>query len=73
MARALYVSVNTVNTHMRNIYSKLGAHDRSSAVQRASELRLLSTRLRGSHIHRRTPSVSSPPEPLIFEPGASRS
>jgi LuxR family maltose regulon positive regulatory protein len=47
IARALYISVNTVNTHMRNIYSKLGAHDRSSAVQRASELRLLSTRLRG--------------------------
>ncbi len=53
IARALYVSVNTVNTHMRNIYSKLGAHDRSSAVQRASELRLLSTRLRGSDVHRR--------------------
>ena len=45
IARALYVSVNTVNTHMRNIYAKLGAHDRSSAVQRAGELRLLSTRL----------------------------
>jgi LuxR family maltose regulon positive regulatory protein len=45
IARALYISVNTVNTHMRNIYSKLGAHDRSSAVQRAGELRLLSTRL----------------------------
>jgi LuxR family transcriptional regulator, maltose regulon positive regulatory protein len=53
IARALYVSVNTVNTHMRNIYSKLGAHDRSTAVQRASELRLLSTRVLGSHIHRR--------------------
>jgi LuxR family transcriptional regulator, maltose regulon positive regulatory protein len=52
IARALYVSINTVNTHMRNIYSKLGAHDRSSAVQRASELRLLSTRLGGSHVHR---------------------
>src|SRR5437899_4223662 len=45
IAQALYVSINTVNTHMRNIYSKLGAHDRSSAVQRARELRLLSTRL----------------------------
>jgi len=53
IARVLYVSVNTVNTHMRNIYSKLGAHDRSSAVQRASELRLLSTRLRGSYSDRR--------------------
>jgi LuxR family maltose regulon positive regulatory protein len=44
IARELYVSVNTVNTHIRSIYSKLGARDRSSAVQRARELRLLSTR-----------------------------
>jgi LuxR family transcriptional regulator, maltose regulon positive regulatory protein len=43
IARELYVSVNTVNTHVRNIYSKLGARDRSSAVERARELRLLST------------------------------
>jgi LuxR family transcriptional regulator, maltose regulon positive regulatory protein len=43
IARELYVSVNTVNTHIRNIYSKLGARDRSSAVQRAREFRLLST------------------------------
>src|SRR6266540_4368810 len=39
----LSVSVNTVNTHVRNIYAKLQARDRSSAVQRARELRLLST------------------------------
>ena len=37
----LYVSINTVNTHIRNIYSKLGVRDRSSAVQQARELRLL--------------------------------
>jgi LuxR family maltose regulon positive regulatory protein len=43
IARELYVSVNTVNTHIRNIYSKLGARDRSAAVGRARELRLLST------------------------------
>jgi LuxR family maltose regulon positive regulatory protein len=43
IARELYVSINTVNTHIRNIYSKLGARDRSSAVERARELRLLST------------------------------
>jgi LuxR family maltose regulon positive regulatory protein len=43
IARELYVSVNTVNTHIRNIYSKLGARDRSSAVECARELRLLST------------------------------
>ena len=50
IARELYVSINTVNTHIRNIYSKLGARDRSSAVQRARELRLLST---GRSEHRR--------------------
>jgi LuxR family maltose regulon positive regulatory protein len=43
IARELYVSINTVSTHIRNIYSKLGARDRSSAVRRARELRLLST------------------------------
>jgi LuxR family maltose regulon positive regulatory protein len=42
IARELYVSVNTVNTHVRNIYSKLGVGDRSAAVRRARELRLLS-------------------------------
>jgi len=42
IARALYVSVNTVNTHVRSIYSKLGANDRSSAVRQARALRLLS-------------------------------
>jgi LuxR family maltose regulon positive regulatory protein len=43
IAGELSVSVNTVNTHIRNIYTKLQASDRSSAVQRARQLRLLST------------------------------
>jgi len=42
IASALSVSINTVNTHIRNIYAKLQAQDRSSAVQRAREMRLLS-------------------------------
>jgi len=47
--RELYVSINTVNTHIRNIYSKAGRADRSAAVQRARELRLISGgRSRGS-------------------------
>jgi LuxR family maltose regulon positive regulatory protein len=45
VAQELFVSVHTVNAHVRNIYSKLGVGDRSAAVQRARELRLLSTGL----------------------------
>jgi LuxR family transcriptional regulator, maltose regulon positive regulatory protein len=38
------VSVNTVSTHIRSIYAKLGVQNRSSAVRRARELRLLAGR-----------------------------
>jgi LuxR family maltose regulon positive regulatory protein len=41
IAGELSVSVHTVNTHLRRIYAKLQVSDRSSAVQRARELRLL--------------------------------
>ena len=41
IATELSVSVNTVSTHIRSIYAKLGADDRSAAVHRARELRLL--------------------------------
>jgi LuxR family maltose regulon positive regulatory protein len=42
IAGELSVSPNTVSTHIRSIYAKLGVRDRSSAVQRARELQLLS-------------------------------
>jgi LuxR family maltose regulon positive regulatory protein len=41
IAAELSVSVNTVSTHIRSIYAKLQVADRSAAVQRARELRLL--------------------------------
>jgi LuxR family transcriptional regulator, maltose regulon positive regulatory protein len=43
IAGQLSVSPNTVNAHIRSIYAKLQVGDRSSAVRRARELRLLGT------------------------------
>jgi LuxR family transcriptional regulator, maltose regulon positive regulatory protein len=42
IAGELSVSLNTIDTHIRRIYAKLGASDRTAAVDRARELRLLS-------------------------------
>ncbi|HSK25324.1 MAG TPA: LuxR C-terminal-related transcriptional regulator [Jiangellales bacterium] len=44
IARELVVSLNTVRTHTKNIYTKLGVNNRRSAVRRATELDLLRTR-----------------------------
>jgi LuxR family maltose regulon positive regulatory protein len=41
IAGELSVSLNTINAHLRSIYAKLQVRDRSSAVRRARELRLL--------------------------------
>ena len=41
MAATLYISRNTVKTHLRSIYHKLGVASRSEAIQRAVDLRLL--------------------------------
>ena len=41
LARHLVVSLNTLRTHTRNVYTKLGVSGRRAAVSRARELGLL--------------------------------
>jgi DNA-binding CsgD family transcriptional regulator len=41
IADTLYISRNTVKTHLRSIYQKLGVASRSAALERAVDLRLL--------------------------------
>ena len=41
MAATLYVSRNTVKTHLRSVYQKLGVASRAEAIERAVDLGLL--------------------------------
>jgi LuxR family maltose regulon positive regulatory protein len=41
IAAELFISTNTVRTHLRHIYAKLDAHGRAEAVARARQLQIL--------------------------------
>ena len=56
IAAELYISANTVRTHQRHLYRKLGAHSRHEAVQRARALGLLP----GSSAAHRTAAAGRP-------------
>jgi LuxR family maltose regulon positive regulatory protein len=60
IASELSVSLNTVSVHVRSIYAKLQVRDRSSAVQRARELRLLAA---SRALARRSPDLGEAGSP----------
>ena len=43
ITQRLFISLPTVKSHARNIYGKLGVHNRTTAVNRARELGILSS------------------------------
>jgi LuxR family maltose regulon positive regulatory protein len=58
IAGELFVSVNTIKSHLKGVYRKLGVGNRREAVERARDLGLIA--VSGLSVERRSPA-SSPP------------
>jgi LuxR family maltose regulon positive regulatory protein len=41
MAARLFISLNTVRSHVRGIYSKLGVNNRAKAIEQAHQLQII--------------------------------
>ena len=59
IADEMYLSVNTVKTHMRHLYDKLGAHRRHEAVEQARALGLLAPSPRRPGPNRAKPAAEA--------------
>lgn len=60
IAGELFVSVNTIKSHLKGVYRKLGVGNRREAVERARDLGLIA--VSGLSVERRSPA-SPPPAP----------
>ena len=69
IADQLYLSVNTVKTHMRHLYDKLGVHRRHEAVEQARALGLLAPP-RAGLTRRESPGRVTPAHPARVRLGA---
>ena len=70
IARALSVSLNTMRTHTKNIYAKLGVTSRRAAVRQAHDLNLLPDRAAADELARHDRRTFTTPLPRCGDDGS---